>query len=50
MVDGQGYMFKPPFNIRNKNNLTKLLKRRDLNGEGGVLYDDVSVVIFLLRI
>ena len=40
MVEDQGYMFKPPFKIRNKNGLVKLLKKRDLNGEGGVMYDE----------
>ena len=40
VVEDQGYMFKPPFKIRNKNGLVKLLKKRDLNGEGGVMYDE----------
>eukprot|EP00088_Acartia_fossae_P003196 TRINITY_DN11323_c0_g1_i1.p1 TRINITY_DN11323_c0_g1~~TRINITY_DN11323_c0_g1_i1.p1 ORF type:complete len:283 (+),score=54.69 TRINITY_DN11323_c0_g1_i1:31-879(+) len=41
VVEGQGYIYKPPFKIRNKNGLVKLLKKRDLNGEGGVMYDEV---------
>jgi len=42
VVADQGYMFKPPFKIRNKAGLVKLLKKRDLNGEGGVMYDEVT--------
>jgi len=39
--DGARYMFKPPFELRNKKSLLNLLKRRDLNGEGGVFRDDI---------
>ena len=35
------YIFRPPFKLRDKKSLIKLLKRRDLNGEGGVMYDDI---------
>jgi len=35
------YQFKPPFELRNKKMLIKLLKQRDLNGEGGVYRDDI---------
>ena len=35
-------MFKAPFKLRDKKSLLKLLKRRDLNGEGGVFFDDVN--------
>ena len=41
VTEDQRYQFKPPFKIRNKNALLKLLKKRDLNGEGGIMYDDV---------
>jgi len=40
--DGGRYMFKAPFELRDKKSLIKLLKRRDLNGEGGVYYDDIN--------
>lgn len=39
---GDRYMFKAPFELRDKKSLIKLLKRRDLNGEGGVYYDDIN--------
>ena len=42
MTDDQRYEFKAPFKLRDKKSLMKLLKRRDLNGEGGVLYDDIN--------
>ncbi len=35
------YQFRPPYKLRDKKGLIKLLKRRDLNGEGGVMYDDI---------
>jgi len=35
------YLFKPPYKMVNKKELIKLLKRKDLNGEGGIMYDDV---------
>jgi transcription initiation factor TFIIE subunit beta len=35
------YQFRPPYNLRDKKGLIKLLKRRDLKGEGGVMYDDI---------
>ena len=35
------YLFKPPYKMVNKKELMKLLKRKDLNGEGGIMYDDV---------
>lgn len=41
VTEDNRYIFKPPFKIKNKNGLMKLLKRRDLNGEGGIMYDDV---------
>jgi len=40
--NGDRYMFKAPFELRDKKSLIKLLKRRDLNGEGGVYYDDIN--------
>ena len=42
VTDDQRYMFKAPFKLRDKKSLLKLLKRRDLNGEGGVFFDDVN--------
>jgi len=39
---GDRYMFRAPFKLRDKKSLMKLLKRKDLNGEGGVYYDDVN--------
>ena len=39
---GDRYMFKAPFKLRDKKSLLKMLKRKDLNGEGGVYYDDVN--------
>ena len=35
-------MFRAPFKLRDKKTLMKMLKRKDLNGEGGVYYDDVN--------
>merc|ERR1712228_323244 len=39
--NGEKFMYKPPFKLRDKKTLIKMLKRKDLNGEGGVYYDDV---------
>merc|ERR1712106_838479 len=39
--DGNRYLFKAPFELRDKKSLLKLLKRRDLNGEGAVYMDDI---------
>jgi len=39
--DGNRYLFKAPFELRDKKSLIKLLKRRDLNGEGAVYLDDI---------
>jgi len=41
MTEDHRFMFRPPFKIRNKKNLLNLLKKKDLNGEGGIMYDDV---------
>ena len=41
LVEGDKYIYKPPFRLENKKSLIRLLKRKDLNGEGGVYYDDV---------
>lgn len=35
-------MFKPPFKIRDKKGLLKLLKQADLKGLGGILLEDVQ--------
>jgi len=42
VTDEGSYMFRAPFKLRDKKSLLKMLKRRDLNGEGGVFYDDVN--------
>ena len=42
VVEGDKYMYKAPFELRDKKTLLKLLKRKDLNGEGGVYYDDIN--------
>lgn len=42
VTEDQRYMFKAPFKLRDKKTLLKMLKRRDLNGEGGVFFDDVN--------
>merc|ERR1719495_2647049 len=39
---GDRYMFKAPYKLRDKKSLLKMLKRKDLNGEGGVYRDDVN--------
>jgi len=39
---GDRFMFRAPFKLRDKKSLLKMLKRKDLNGEGGVYYDDVN--------
>ena len=39
--DGR-YMFKPPFKIRDKKSLLKLLRQTDLKGLGGILLEDVQ--------
>ena len=39
--DGK-YMFKPPYKIRDRKGLLKLLRQYDLKGLGGVLLDDVT--------
>jgi len=41
VVEGDKFMYKPPYELRDKKTLLKLLKRKDLNGEGGVFYDDI---------
>jgi len=41
VVEGNKFMYKPPYELRDKKTLLKLLKRKDLNGEGGVFYDDI---------
>ncbi|XP_014768961.1 transcription initiation factor IIE subunit beta [Octopus bimaculoides] len=42
VVDGNTYIFKPKYNIRNKKGLMNLLKNQDLHGLGGVLIDDIE--------
>lgn len=39
--DGR-YMFKPPYKIRDKMGLKKLLRQTDLKGLGGILLDDIQ--------
>ena len=42
VVEGDKFMYKPPFKLRDKKSLIRLLKKKDLNGEGGIFYDDVN--------
>ncbi|GAB1606544.1 transcription initiation factor IIE subunit beta-like [Argonauta hians] len=42
VVDGNTYIFKPKYNIRNRKGLMNLLKNQDLHGLGGVLSDDIE--------
>jgi transcription initiation factor TFIIE subunit beta len=39
--DGR-YMFKPPYRIRDRKGLLKLLRQTDLKGFGGILLDDIQ--------
>ena len=40
-LDGK-YMFKPPYKIRDRKGLLKLLRQTDLKGLGGILLEDVQ--------
>ena len=40
-ADGHTYLFKPPFAIRNRKGLMRLLRQHDLKGQGAVFLDDV---------
>lgn len=40
-VDGK-FVFKPPFKIRDKKGLVRLLKQHDLKGMGGILLEDIE--------
>ena len=42
VVEGNKFVYKPPYELRDRKTLLKLLKRKDLNGEGGVYYDDIN--------
>jgi len=42
VVEGHKFVYKPPYELRDRKTLLKLLKRKDLNGEGGVYYDDIN--------
>lgn len=37
-----GFLFKPPYKIRDKKALLRILKQHDLKGLGGILLDDVQ--------
>lgn len=39
--DGK-YMFKPPYKLKDKKALLKLLKQQDLKGLGGIMMDDIQ--------
>ena len=41
VVEGDKYIYKPPYRLKDRKSLMKLLKRKDLNGDGGIYYDDV---------
>lgn len=36
------YQYKPTYQIKDRKSFLNLLKRYDLNGEGGILLDDVE--------
>lgn len=38
--DGK-YMFKPPYKLKDRKALLKLLKQQDLKGLGGIMMDDI---------
>lgn len=40
-LDGK-YMFKPPYKIRDRKGLLKLLRQTDLKGLGGILLEDIQ--------
>ena len=42
-VDADGkYLFKPPFNIKDRKGLHRLLDKHDQRGLGGILFDDIQ--------
>ncbi|KAI5701698.1 hypothetical protein M8J75_012391 [Diaphorina citri] len=41
VIEGNKYIFKPVFKIKDRKGLLKLLKQHDLKGIGGILLDDV---------
>lgn len=40
-LDGK-YMFKPPYKLKDRKALLKLLKQQDLKGLGGIMMDDIQ--------
>lgn len=36
------YLFKPPYKIRDRKGLLKLLRQMDLKGLGGILLEDIQ--------
>ena len=40
MEDG-GYVFKPPYHLRGRKDLLRLLNRHDQQGLGGIMMDDI---------
>lgn len=40
-TDGK-YMFKPPYKLKDRKALLKLLKQQDLKGLGGIMLDDIQ--------
>jgi len=38
--DGK-YVFKPPYKLKDRKSLLKLLKQQDLKGLGGIMMDDI---------
>ena len=50
IVENDKYIYKPPFKLRDKKSLLRLLKRKDLDGEGGVYYDDVYESLLFIMI
>ncbi|KAK3090699.1 hypothetical protein FSP39_013842 [Pinctada imbricata] len=40
--NGEKYVFKPKYDIRDKKGLLNLLKKHDLHGWGGILFEDIE--------
>jgi len=38
----QKYLFKPPYKIKDRKAMLKLLKQHDLRGLGGIMLDDIQ--------
>lgn len=45
VVEENKYIYRPPYEIKGKNSLVKVLKRRDLDGKGGILLSELAECI-----